>query len=157
MNYTKDIIETWDINHKVTLYLLEHIAPEWLSAQLGEKGRSIGEQFVHINNIRSMWINKVGKKVDVKINKKEANNKLGLKTALLFSAEHMLLTLEQVFQENTIKGYKPHPSAFLGQMIAHEAHHRGQIMTAITRNNLPISKSVNYGLWGWSSRLKDEV
>lgn len=157
MNYSKDLIETWVINHKVTLYLLEHIASEWLTYRLGEKSRSIGEQFVHINNIRSMWINKVGEKVDVKIDKKQANNKTALKTALLFSAEHMVNTLERLFQENTIKGYKPHPAAFLGQMIAHEAHHRGQIMATVTRNKFPISKSVNFGLWGWSSRLKDKI
>ena len=155
MNYTKDLIETWNINHKVTLYLLEHIEANWLSTKLGEKGRTIGEQFVHINNIRSMWVNKVGKKIVLKINKKEANNKQVLNAALVFSAEHMLFTLEQVFAENTIKGYKPHPSAFLGQMIAHEAHHRGQIMAIITRNNLAVSKSVNFGLWGWSSLLKE--
>ncbi len=154
MNYTKDLLETWKVNHKVTVYLLEHIAPEWLTTKLGGKGRTIGEQFVHINNIRSMWINKVGKKIDVKIDKKEAKDKQALKTALLFSAEHMLSTLENVLMDNHIKGYKPHSAAFLGQMIAHEAHHRGQIMTTITRNELPISKSVNYGLWGWNSLLK---
>ena len=138
MDYTKDLIETWNINHKVTLYLLEHIESEWLTTKIGEKGRNIGEQFVHINNIRSMWINKVGKKIDVKIDKKQATDKLALKTALLFSAEHMLFTLNQVFSENTIKGFKPHPSAFLGQMIAHEAHHRGQIMATVTQINSPL-------------------
>ena len=92
---------------------------------------------------------------DRKIDKKKAKDPKALKVALEFSAEKMLLTLDTIFSTGTIKGFKPHPAAFLGQMVAHEAHHRGQIMMTITRNKLPISKSVNFGLWGWNTRLKD--
>ena len=61
-------------------------------------------------------------------------------------------TLHTLFLQERIKGYKPHPTAFFAQMIAHESHHRGQIMTIITRNDLQISKSVNFGLWSWNNK-----
>jgi len=72
MNIKEDIVYSWRQNNKVTLYLLENIEDDWLSIKLNNEGRSIGEQIVHINNIRSYWVNKVGEKIDLKINKKHA-------------------------------------------------------------------------------------
>jgi len=152
MDIKTDIVYTWNQNNKVTLYLLDNIQEDWLFTKLNNKGRSIGEQFVHINNIRSFWINKVDEKIDLKINKKHATNKLQLVEALKKSSQKMSDTLHTLFLQERIKGYKPHPTAFFAQMIAHESHHRGQIMTIITRNDLQISKSVNFGLWSWNNK-----
>ena len=139
-------------NNKVTLYLLDNINEDWLSQKVNNKGRSIGEQFMHINNIRSFWINKVGEKIDLKLDKKFANNKQQIIDALQQSSLKMSDTLNMIFQEESIKGFKPHPMAFFAQMIAHESHHRGQIMLTIKRNDLNISKSVNFGLWSWGNK-----
>ena len=152
MNIKADITYSWDLNNKVTLYLLDNIKTEWLTTKLNDKGRSIGEQFLHINNIRSYWIGKVGEKIDLKLDKKYSKNKRKLEEALQKSSQKMNETMFSIFQQETIKGYKPNPFAFFSQMIAHEAHHRGQIMTIITRNDLPIDKSVNFGLWNWNNK-----
>ncbi len=153
MDFKMDLIDSWNRNNKVTVYLLENIDPEWLSTKIQGKGRSIGEQFMHINNIRSFWIGKVGEKQDLKIDKKYANNKEELLNAINLSSIKMRETLETIFDQEKIKGYKPHPIAFFSQMIAHESHHRGQIMTNVARNGMPISKSVNFGLWNWNDKL----
>ena len=60
--------------------------------------------------------------------------------------------MTQLFDQESIKGYKPHPAAFFAQMIAHESHHRGQIMAMISRNELEMNKSVNFGLWSWNNK-----
>ncbi len=152
MDFKKELLESWDLNHRVTVYLLEHIESDWLPAKQQGAGRSIGEQFIHINNIRSYWIGKVGEKVDVKIDKKYRKDKKRIREALSLSGSKMRGTLQGIFDKEKISGYKPHPVAFFSQMIAHEAHHRGQIMMTITRNDLPISKSVNFGLWNWNTK-----
>lgn len=150
MNLKEDIIHTWKLNNKVTLYLLENVEKEWLPATVNGQGRSIGEQFIHINNIRSFWINKVGEKIDLKLDKKYTNEKQELTKALAKSSQKMSDLLKQLFEQESIAGYKPHPTAFFAQMIAHESHHRGQIMTTIMRNGLKMDKSVNFGLWNWN-------
>jgi len=152
MDFKKDLLDAWHLNTKVTLYLLENIEPEWLPLKLHGKGRSIGEQFVHINNIRSYWIGKVGIKEDLKIDKKYGKDKAQMLKSLVLSGVKMADTLQEILEQETVTGYKPHPLAFYSQMIAHEAHHRGQVMTLITRNDLPISKSVNFGLWNWNNK-----
>jgi len=152
MDIKTDIIYSWNQNNKVSLYLLDNIEPSWLPIKLNNGGRTIGEQFVHINNIRSYWVNKVGEKIDLKIDKKYAKDKSKLVDTFLKSSQKMSDTLCQLFEQESIKGYKPHPTAFFTQIIAHESHHRGQIMTIIARNNLEISKSVNFGLWNWHNK-----
>ena len=42
--------------------------------------------------------------------------------------------LERGFTTGRVKGFKPHPEAFLGYMIAHEAYHRGQIILILKEN-----------------------
>ncbi len=150
MDFKSELIDSWNRNHKVTLFLLDNIETEWLPSKIMNKGRSIGEQFVHINNTRSFWINKVGEKADLKIEMKQSKDREQLKLALNQSAITMGETLNQIFDTGKIKGYKPHSIAFFSQMIAHEAHHRGQIMTIVTRNGFEINKSVNFGLWNWN-------
>ena len=152
MDFNNELLDAWSLNNKVTLYLLENIDPTWLGAKIQGKGRSIGEQFVHINNIRSYWIGKVDTKQDLKIDKKYRGDKEKLTNALNITGDRMMKTLESIFDAGKIRGYKPHPLAFYSQMISHESHHRGQIMMTITRNDLPISKTVNFGLWNWNNK-----
>lgn len=150
MNIKEDIIQTWGLNNKVTLFLLDNIEKDWLSAKINGQGRSIGEQFIHINNIRSFWINKVGVKIELKLDKKYINDKQEIAKALEKSSLKMSEVLNQLLEQESITGYKPHPIAFFAQMIAHESHHRGQIMTILTRSGFKIDKSVNFGLWNWN-------
>jgi uncharacterized damage-inducible protein DinB len=150
MDIKKDLLDTWRINNEVTLFLLENIDSAWLPAKINNQGRSIGEQFLHINNIRSFWINKVGEKLDLKLDKKYTNDTKELKKALEKSSQKMSEVLKLLFNKESISGYKPHPTAFFTQIIAHEAHHRGQIMTIVKRNGFKIDKSVDFGLWNWN-------
>lgn len=152
MYFKTDLLHSWKLNHKVTIYLLDNVEQEWLGAKLSGKGRSIGEQFVHINNIRSFWIGKVHEKRDLRMDKKYANDRLKLEMALNESAQKMTEALDILFEQKSIKGYNPHPTAFFAQMVAHESHHRGQIMATITRNGFKINKSVNFGLWSWNNK-----
>ena len=50
------LIETWKINNRINLYLLDGIADEHLADVLASKGRDVGKQFAHIHNVRLMWL-----------------------------------------------------------------------------------------------------
>ena len=52
----EQLIETWKINNRINLYLLDAIPDERLADALLSKGRNVGEQFAHIHNVRLMWL-----------------------------------------------------------------------------------------------------
>jgi hypothetical protein len=86
-----------------------------------------------------------------KIDKEKISKKL-LVLELSKSAKAIGKLLESGFGEEKIKGFKPHPAAFLGYFISHESHHRGQIMLALKQSKHPVDQKTHNGLWEWGSR-----
>jgi len=50
------VFGTWEIHNRINLYLLDAIEAEHLNDHLASIGRSVGEQFAHIHNVRLMWL-----------------------------------------------------------------------------------------------------
>jgi uncharacterized damage-inducible protein DinB len=45
-----------------------------------------------------------------------------------------------------------HAAAFLGYLISHESHHRGQVTWALKHSGHPLDQKTSYGLWEWGVR-----
>ncbi len=150
----KEILETWQIHNKINLYLLESIASEHLSSSSASKGRNVGEQWAHIHNVRLMWLQSGLPELlplVQKIEKENISKKL-LVDQLTKSSAAILRMLESALHVNKLKGFKPHPTAFLGYLIAHESHHRGQIVMSLKQAGHPLDKKVLFGLWEWGTK-----
>jgi len=151
----KEIIESFEISARINLYLLKEADESWLSDSVASKGRNVGEQFAHIHNVRLMWIKAASPELLVGLNKIEKENgitKKLLEKELNASTASIVKLLNKAFVENKIKGFKPHPAAFVGYLISHESHHRGQIMLCLKENKHLVNKSLGFGLWEWGSR-----
>lgn len=147
----KALLETWFINQRMNELLLTGVSEESLSDVGLAKGRSAGEQFAHIHNVRLMWLKAALPELlkdQVKLNKESVSKKTILES-LSHSADAVGVLLNSGFTSGKIKGFKPHPEAFLGYLIAHEAHHRGQIIITLKENNHLPDKKILYGLWEW--------
>ena len=149
-------LETWDIHHRINLYLLDAIEPAHLQDVTASKGRSVGEQFAHLHNVRLMWLKSAASELSGKLQsfeKAEAGNKKLLRQALNDSSAAIKKMLEKSLAgDGKIKGFKPHVAAFLGYLIAHESHHRGQIILALKQSQHLPDKKILYGLWEWGVR-----
>ena len=146
------LTETWQIHNRINIYLLEAIEEAHLADTLSSKGRNVGEQFAHINNVRLMWLKVANAALLEGLPKVEKGSitKEILINALNLSAAAIDRLLEQ--SDGKIKGFKPHATAFLGYLISHESHHRGQIMLALKQSGHPVNQKVQYGIWEWGSR-----
>ena len=149
-------LETWDIHNRINLFLLEAIEPAALGSYSASKGRSVGEQFAHLHNVRLMWLKAAAPDLLdqlVKIEKEQADDKKLLRKSLLTSGEAIRSLLSTSAQaEGKVKGFKPHATAFLGYLISHESHHRGQILLSLKQAGHPVDKKTAYGIWEWGVR-----
>ena len=151
----KALIETWEISHRINEFLLTGIKEEYFKDVSVSKGRSVGEQFAHINNVRLMWVKVAAADLLLSLRKIETDKPITKKIildAFEKSTPAISAVLSKGFETGKIKGFKPHPEAFLGYIIAHEAHHRGQIIVALKENGHLPDKKILYGLWEWGVR-----
>jgi uncharacterized damage-inducible protein DinB len=152
----EQLIDTWRINNRIDLYLLDAIPEEDLKDTLTSKGRRAGEQFAHIHNVRLMWLKAAlpdALKGLEKIEKEQAHSKKLLQKSLADSGEAIVKILENACENNgRVKGFKPHVTAFAGYLAAHDAHHRSQAIIALKQSGHKLDQKILYGIWEWGSR-----
>ena len=149
------LLDTWQISDRINVYMLDAVEPASLNSQSASKGRSVGEQFAHIHNVRLMWLKAAAPELLTglnKLEKTEANDKKVLRKALTDSGKAIGTLINQSSETGKVKGFKPHVGAFLGYLISHESHHRGQIALSLKQAGKPLDKKLSFGIWEWGVR-----
>ena len=150
-----EVLETWAIHNRIQLYVLDAIAPAAFSAA-PTKGRSVGEQFAHIHNVRLLWLKSAAPELLNGLNKVEkadAADPVRLRQALTASGAAIGVLLRNALASGgRVKGFKPHAVAFLGYLIAHEAYHQGDLGVVLSQTGHPLDKKTAFGLWEWGVR-----
>ena len=149
------LVETWAIHARINLYLLDAVPDEAMGAAL-PKCRTVYDQFAHIHNVRLMWLKSAAPELLSgleKLETKTGGTRDKLRTALEASGKAIEGLLLKAFASGgKVKGFKPHAAAFLGYLISHESHHRGQIGWTLKQTGHPLDQKTSYGLWEWGVR-----
>jgi uncharacterized damage-inducible protein DinB len=156
MPVEEQLIETWAIHNRINLYLLDAVPDDALASSLPTKSRTVYDLFAHVHNVRLLWLKSAAPALLEGLSKletKTVGDKRDLQTALESSGRAIESLLRQAIAAGgKIKGFKPHAVAFLGYLISHESHHRGQAGWALKASGRPLDQKTAFGLWEWGVR-----
>ena len=151
------MIEAWHTSNRCNLLLLDALEEDHLSLVSRPRARSVGDQFAHLHNARLMWLEHSAPDLAEGM-EKIASGAYGdierLESILNASAEAIAKLLERSIETGNVKSYRGSPELFFAYLVAHEGHHRGQVLLTLKLAGVSVDKSVQYGIWDWPKLMK---
>ena len=162
------LVPVWRTTNRITVFLIEHLPPKlWAATVPGAPRRTVRMIGGHIHNARCMWIKTLGKEHGIEVPDAVDRRRVSQKQlvrALDRSSQGMISLLRLGCDHG---GTIPASSAYtwrnlpldvghvLAYFVAHEGHHRGQIVMIARQLDCRLPADVTAGLWQWSQRANE--
>jgi uncharacterized damage-inducible protein DinB len=150
----REVLATWKRHQQILLFLLQRVPEKHLGATpTDSKGRDVARQFAHLNRTRLGWLHfhATGVRPELpKSSQGERPKKKALAAALKASGKGVEeLLAKSLRKEARVRLFGKSPVRWMGYLIAHESHHRGQIVLALKQSGVVLDEKVRVeGLWG---------
>jgi uncharacterized damage-inducible protein DinB len=168
MSLRDSILSAWATNNRVTTFLVENLPPRlWAASVPGAPRRTVRMIAGHIHNSRCTWIKMVGKAHGIPV-PESVDRRTVRRTDLVSALRRSSRGIESLLRLACESGGRvPIPSTYvwrnlpldaghvLGYFLAHEGHHRGQIVMIARQLGHRLPVSVTGGLWQWTRRSKE--
>ena len=162
------LLSSWRTNNRVTCFLVEHLpAPLWDAPIPGAPRRTVRMIAGHLHNARCMWIKTLGQEHGIVVPASVDRRKIAgheLLSALTRSSGG----IEGLLQLGIAAGgHLPASKAYvwrnlpldvahvLTYFVAHEGHHRGQIVMLARQLGHRLPSDISAGLWQWTTRMQE--
>jgi len=165
------LLSAFDTNDPINQYLLDDLPAEaWRAEPFEKKGRNIAAIVAHMHNVRVMWLKAAKGKTPEQLDKftvTSAQAKQALDSSRAALREVMQASLGNDLDNDNdndnandndnegdgrIKGFRPDVAGFFAYLIAHDAHHRGQITMLARQVRHAIPQKAMFGMWEWGVR-----
>ena len=159
------ILAAWRTNNQVTVFLVNHIPTAvWAAPVPGAPRKTIRMLAGHLHNARCMWLKTLGRPHGIPVPPAVDRRKVSrrqLVAALKRSSRGIEALLRLGFR---CGGEVPASPAYvwrnlpldvghlLTYFVAHEGHHRGQIVLVARQIGCRLPAAVTAGLWQWTKR-----
>jgi uncharacterized damage-inducible protein DinB len=162
------LLAAWRTNNRVTIFLVEHLPQElWRAIVPGAPRRTVRMIAGHIHNARCMWIKTLGKEYGIAVPRAVNRHKVEPKE-LIRALGHSSRGITRLLTLGCNRGGTiPAPSSYtwrnlpldvghvLTYFVAHEGHHRGQIVMLARQLGCRLPAEITGGLWQWSKRARE--
>ena len=156
----QSVIAAWRTNNRATIYLIERLPTAiWSSEVPGIPQRTVGMIAAHIHNSRCTWIKSLGARHGVPVPPLVDLRRVRpreLARALSHSSEGIIRLIELgVAQGGKVpravwQNFPTDLEHFLSYFVAHEAHHRGQLLLVARQLGHRLPREVANGVWQWT-------
>ena len=153
-------------NDRMNQMLIEHLDPAAWRAKPPGNVRTIAAIFTHMHNVRTKWIRLTAPhlKVPPQLNRSRCTPpqaRAGLAESAARCSEMIAKALsggggrvKEFCRDGWAQPWPVGPE-MLCYMVAHEAHHRGQVSMLAHQLGFPLPISVMSGLWNWEKLWKE--
>jgi len=168
LNPRELLLNAWRTNNRVTVFLVENLSNEiWEAAVPGAPRRTVQMIAGHLHNARCMWIKTLGKEhgIDLPTTVDRHNVRPKELIRALSRSSRGIIDLLNLGLERG--GVLPMSKAYIWRnlpldvghvltyFVAHEAHHRGQIVMVARQLGCRLPVETTGGLWHFSKRSKE--
>ena len=148
------LLEAWRTNNRINLFLIDRISDAGMACTLSKHGgRDVAGQFAHLHNVRVWHLQNRAKDLAEGLEifpTKVSPPKEDLVSALSASGAAVESFLAAVLAgQPKRRGFKKGVFATLGYFIAHESHHRGNILLTLKQSGQALDQKDRYAIWNW--------
>ena len=162
------LLAAWRTNSRVTAFLVENLSHDlWEASVPDVPRRTIRMIAAHLHNIRCRWIRTLGLEHGIAVPALVDLRKV-TRRQLLAALARSSRGIEALLRLGIAAGGRLPPTKLyvwrnlpldvghvLAYFVAHEGHHRGQIVQTARQLGLRLPAGVVNGLWAWNLRSKE--
>jgi uncharacterized damage-inducible protein DinB len=160
VGHGRDIIAAWRTNNRATTYLVEQLpAAIWPSEVPGIPRQTVGMIAAHVHNSRCSWIRSIGARHGVTVPQLVDRRRVRprqLVVALSRSSKGIIALIELGIARGgfvpraTWQNFPTDLEHFLSYFVAHEGHHRGQLIMVARQLGHRLPREIAGGVWQWT-------
>ena len=158
-------VQMFAANDRMNQLLIEHLDPAAWKARPPGKTRTIAAIFTHMHNVRSKWVRLTAPHLGIPAQLNRAHctpeqARAGLAESAARCEEMLAEALGgdgriKMFSRDSLAPPWPVGVEMLCYMLAHEAHHRGQVVMLAHQVGFPLPYKASDGIWNWEKLWKE--
>ena len=152
------LLRAYSASARINQYLVERLHPAVWRAELrdgqGDRLRTIAALVAHMHNCGLRYLERTDPTARVppeldrlRVTRNQASRALGAKRKAVLRVVGAALA-----EGRRMVGFPYDAATFLTYYLAHDSHHRGQIVLQARLLGHPVSRETMAGMWQWSRR-----